>query len=136
MGTCAFFSPSLSWSLTDNQARTLAKERSNLDTLAPSTNTSSTSATRVKYRKAPRYAWSTTVAAASLPSGESSGGKEYIRKWSLPLPVSSENQAAGELTSALAGLGEGESSGQPAVEEMGEAERARVESVQHATVPA
>lgn len=136
MGTCAFFFPSLSWSLTDNQARTLAKERGNLDTLAPSTNTSSTSATRVKYRKAPRYEWSTIVAAASLPSGEFSGGKEYIRKWSLPLPVSSENKAAGDLTSALAGPGEGESSGQPAVEEMGEAERARVESVQHATVPA
>lgn len=121
---------------THDQARTLAKERSALDTLAPSVNSSSTSATRVKYRKAPRYAWSTTVPAASMPSGEFSGGQEYVKRWSLPLPLASEGKAAGDLTSALAGNAEGESlsSGQPAVAEMGEQERARVDSVQHATV--
>jgi len=134
MGT---YQPHSQTGLTDTQARTLAKERSSLDTLAPSTNSSSTSATRVKYRKAPRYAWSTTVPATSLPSGEFSGGKEYIKRWSLPLPVTGEGKAAGDLTSAIAGgEGEGVGSGQPAVEEMGEKERARVDSIQHATVHA
>jgi hypothetical protein len=108
----------------------MAKERSNLDSLAPSTSSTATSASRVKYRKAPRYAWATSVPASSLPSGEFTGGQGYLRNWSLPPPVESEGKSAGDLT----GSAEGTSSGQPAVEDMGEHEQARVEAVQHTTV--
>ena len=116
------------------QARTMAKERSNLDSLAPSTSTSATSATRVKYRKAPRYAWSTTVPSSSLATGEFTGGQGYLRGWSLPPPVESETKPAGDLTADVVGPGEEVSSGQPALDEMGEQEQARVESVQHTTI--
>lgn len=73
-----------------------------------------------------------------MPSGEFTGGQGYLRAWSLPPPVESEGQAAGDLISSLNGSesreGEEVSSGQPSVEEMGEHEQARVEAVQHTTI--
>lgn len=73
-----------------------------------------------------------------MPSGEFTGGQGYMRAWSLPPPVESENQAAGDLLSSVGVSqiedGEGVSSGQPSLEEMGEHEQARVEAVQHTTI--
>lgn len=82
----------------------MAKERQHLDSLAPSSSSSSSLATRVKYRKPPSYAWTQGVNPAALPQDSFTSGKEYVGRWQMPPPVQSEVPAAGDLMSALEGL--------------------------------
>lgn len=89
------------------QSRSMEKEREYLDALAPASNDSTASSSRVKYRKPPSYAWTQTVPPTSLPRGGFSGGKQYVGRWRLPPPVESETAPAGDLLSAIGGTGEG-----------------------------
>ncbi|WVF69210.1 hypothetical protein IAT40_003986 [Kwoniella sp. CBS 6097] len=61
-------------------------EEKSLSTLIPPSSQGSSSS-KIKHKPLQRWKWSNTVPAGSIPSGEFSGGRDYVGKWKMPAPL-------------------------------------------------
>ncbi|WVQ96712.1 hypothetical protein IAU59_003819 [Kwoniella sp. CBS 9459] len=79
-------------------------EEKSLSTLIPPSSQSSSSS-KIKHKPLQRWKWSNTVPAAAVPSGEFSGGREYVGRWKMPQPLEASlpSVAAASLTAGSEG---------------------------------